>query len=195
MTPTTEQIEVWSRLAEGEQRYGGRLTTTFNASVVLDLIELCKSLAEENTRLRAERDTEAREHSERIKDNQKRAAAMFGFEPGGLQMAWRDGKRTDRRELEYAIVDALAMGCVLSWSGDGTSCAAQIVTKQMDRADKAEEELGNLRKRMATYLAESYRQFPQTTAQICVLQLDPSGALLGYVREAAARSLMTGGKG
>lgn len=61
--------------------------------------------------------------------------AQYGFEPGGLQMAWRAGHRTDPRELEAAICDALWTGTVYAWPGDGVSCVAQIVQAQMHRAE------------------------------------------------------------
>lgn len=71
---------------------------------------------------------------------QEEAASRFGFEPGHLQAAWRRGERSDPRELEWAIVDALAMGGWAVYPGDGVGCAAQIVIAQMKRAEKAERE-------------------------------------------------------
>lgn len=68
---------------------------------------------------------------------QEAATSRYGLQPGELQHQWRKGLRSDRSELEWAIVDALAMGCITAWPGDGVSCAAQIVTAQMDRADDA----------------------------------------------------------
>jgi hypothetical protein len=59
---------------------------------------------------------------------QERISKKYGLGPGQLQSQWRDGKRTDTRELEDAICDALAMGGIAAWSGDGVGCAAQIVT-------------------------------------------------------------------
>lgn len=101
-----------------------------------------------------ERD-EARAHvtrqSQWYLDTQKEAAARYGFEPGQLQWAWRQGQRTDRAELEYAIVDALGMGGIAAGPGDGASCAAQIVTAQMDRAEAAEANLAQAREALKPF--------------------------------------------
>lgn len=101
-----------------------------------------------------------------ITENQKQAAARFGFEPGGLQMAWRNGERADTAELEYAMVDALAMGGILAWSGDGVGCAAQIVTRQMHRATASEAREQQMREalkaavRIANEAAEEWDKAP-----------------------------------
>jgi hypothetical protein len=90
--------------------------------------------------LERERD-KAREHHKEMMlgylENRKAVAERFGLEPSELQWQWRQGTRTDRSEIEWAIVDALAVGCVTAYLGDGVGCAAQIVTKQMDIAASA----------------------------------------------------------
>lgn len=77
-------------------------------------------------------------------ETQKDACERYGLEPGHLQGQWRQGLRTDRSELEWAIVDALAMGGVTAWPGDGVGCAARIVETQMDRAEAAEARIAEL---------------------------------------------------
>lgn len=100
----------------------------------------CTEAADEIERLRARiADWERREQQIALayQSSQKMAVERYDMKPGDLQWAWRQGQRTDRREIEWAIVDALAMGCVVAYPGDGVGCAAQIVTAQMDRAEAA----------------------------------------------------------
>jgi len=66
------------------------------------------------------------------------AARRYGLEPGELQWAWRQGKRTNEEELEWAICDALGMGGVQANPGDGVGCAAHIVRYWKHRAEAAE---------------------------------------------------------
>ena len=122
--------------------------------------------------------------NDRWVEAQRIAAATFGFEPGRLQWAWRQNERTDRRELECAIIDALGMGGIYAHPGDGVSCAAQIVMAQMDRAEAAEKdltaaltELTNLR----TTLSELPR-IRRETIEECARIAD------GFVAEQEARS-------
>jgi hypothetical protein len=77
----------------------------------------------------------AAEYTKAIKHNW---GERWGLEQGKLQWAWRQGERTDERELEDAICDALQMGGILAHPGDGVSCAAQIASYWMRRALKAE---------------------------------------------------------
>jgi hypothetical protein len=72
---------------------------------------------------------------------QREAAGRYGFKRGGLQSAWRALQRTDKSELEWAIVDALGMGGIAAWPGDGVGCAARIVEAQISRAEQAEVDL------------------------------------------------------
>lgn len=71
----------------------------------------------------------------------------FTSNQGGLQWAWRTGSRREPNdqkrleELEWAVVDALAMGGVIALPGDGVGCAAQIADTQYMRAEKATKEL------------------------------------------------------
>jgi hypothetical protein len=82
-----------------------------------------KVLEEEATKLQEGVAKQALAHFE----VQERISKKYGLGPGQLQSQWRDGKRTDTRELEDAICDALAMGSIAAWPGDGVGCAAQIV--------------------------------------------------------------------
>lgn len=82
---------------------------------------------------------------------QREAVSKYGLEPGKLQIAWREGERDDPREIVDAVIDALAVGCVRSWPGDGTSCAAQIVEYWLDRAKRAESELAKMKKKIKLF--------------------------------------------
>lgn len=79
----------------------------------------------------AHKDRQVRHHTDGYAAADERAA-RYGFKRGGLQWAWRQGERSDPREVEDAICDALQMGGIYAWPGDGVGCAAQIVTRQMD---------------------------------------------------------------
>lgn len=68
----------------------------------------------------------------------------YGLKAGELQWQWRQGKRSDPRELEDAIVDALWMGCVPAHPGDGVGCASQIAGFQLKRAEEFKGLLADL---------------------------------------------------
>ena len=66
-----------------------------------------------------------------MQDNNARCA-RFGSESGKLQWRWRDPNTIPNEfnqwEAEAAILDAfVSQGGAHVWSGDGSSCAAQIV--------------------------------------------------------------------
>jgi hypothetical protein len=65
--------------------------------------------------------------------------AQLGYAPGELQYKWRTQKdlKFDMTEVDLAILDALVnMGGATAWSGDGSSCAAQIVQHVMELGNK-----------------------------------------------------------
>ena len=66
------------------------------------------------------------------------AVKRYGLKPGELQAKWRKQPPPifySGGELEDAIVDALTMGGIDAWSGNGVSCVAQMIDAQMSRAD------------------------------------------------------------
>lgn len=93
---------------------------------------------------------------------QKEIAERYKLGVGDLQMQWRDGIRKDLTELEDAICDALAMGGIAAWPGDGVGCAAQIVTgytKAMCAEKDAEiERLTTFRSKTVEVINEMKRQ-------------------------------------
>ena len=120
---------------------------------------------------------------------QKTACSRYGLEPGQLQFQWRQGLRTDREELEWAIVDALAMGGIPSHPGDGVGCAAQIVTAQMNKVDALTAE----RDRLAGELARWQEDHESQTARamcaeeqerICAHDLAAARKTIAGMREA-----------
>lgn len=96
-------------------------------------------------------------------EHQQAAAGRYGLGPGMLQMAWRNGERSDTAELEWAIVDALAMGSILAWPGDGVACAAHIVRKQIELREAAERQLAEAREAL-TRCADVTEKWPGNLA-------------------------------
>jgi hypothetical protein len=76
----------------------------------------------------------------------------IGMKPGELQSDWRDNPEHYKPELSLlAVLDALVeMGSIPAWSGDGTSCAAQMIDAQARRCAKLAEDV-----------AEYHRQFDE----------------------------------
>jgi hypothetical protein len=65
--------------------------------------------------------------------------------------------------------------------------AAQNRIRELEEeVDEAKRVSLKLRKNYACYLASMYNSFPTRIAEICDTELDPTGELLGYVREEAA---------
>ena len=74
----------------------------------------------------------------------------LGFKPGDLQFKWRTEKNLTRNymEIETAILDALVnMGGATAWSGDGSSCAVQIVQNIMAERDALKARVVELEQR------------------------------------------------
>jgi hypothetical protein len=120
-------------------------------AVINDQRRVSERLAADLARVTAERDR-LRQH---IADAgmahfevQESAAGRFGLKPGELQGQWRRGLRSDKSEIEWAIIDALAMGGIAAWPGDGVGCAAHIVLHQMSRAEAAEARLADAEKQI-----------------------------------------------
>jgi hypothetical protein len=73
----------------------------------------------------------------------------MGYSPGDLQYRWRTekGLQFDYSEVEAAILDALVnMGGATAWSGDGASCAVQIVQNIIEERDALRKELEELKR-------------------------------------------------
>jgi hypothetical protein len=133
-----------------------RRTHYYDGPLFDQAANVIESLAAKSAECERERDEARRHHKEMMLgyvENRKYIAERFGLEQSELQWQWRQGERSDRSEIEWAIVDALAAGCVTAYIGDGVGCAAQIVTKQMDiagaataRAESAEAKLAECEK-------------------------------------------------
>ena len=77
---------------------------------------------------------------EHFKTELANTLARLGYKPGDLQLKWRTehGLNYDYTEVETALLDALVnMGGATAWSGDGASCAAQIVQNVLAERDQA----------------------------------------------------------
>ena len=89
-------------------------------------------------------------YDELRKQNTERCA-RYGLKPGELQARWRGlgpgapisvvNSPAFTQEAEHAILDALVeQGGVSAWSGDGTSCVAQIVRNIAEQAEQRQAE-------------------------------------------------------
>lgn len=152
------QSLVWKGLYESavddrlnDHRRAGTDPTQHNMDFIEHAREDIPALIAEVKRLREENERAWKSFSDAIDyaPGQREAAGRYGFEPGYLQHAWRMGERHDESELEYAIIDALGVGCVSAHPGDGVGCAAHIVGFQLRRAVAAEDELTRLRSAIA----------------------------------------------
>jgi hypothetical protein len=115
--------------------------TTYNEAVRQD----AEDAAAEITRLRAQIEV-LNPKVPHYRAMQEEIAKRYNLPIGHLQMQWRDGLRSDRSELEYAICDALAQGCIHAWPGDGVSCVAQIVDAKQREIDAIRAEVKAARK-------------------------------------------------
>jgi hypothetical protein len=82
-------------------------------------------------------------YQEFYKDQLLQTLHRFGYEPGDLQWKWRTRKGLpfDMAEIDAALLDAFVnMGGATAWTGDGSSCAAQIVQNIMEERDSLREE-------------------------------------------------------
>jgi hypothetical protein len=98
---------------------------------------------------------------------------LYGCKQGELQARWRQGKQApdaNGNELEWAICDALLMGGIIAYPGDGVGCVARIVEHHLKRAEAAEAENARLREALEPFaevaraderrIAEYEREFP-----------------------------------